>query len=222
MILVMLRGNPQASELRYRGFWWGIVSAWRKAGVYIREEDGIPVVDGGGRELYEAGRIGGEECIKDLDVRRWMEVMGDSNQNGFEAWPKGWQKIQKGEEVDWRKIWKVLTELKQWVKPSMWICWWRGLRRTTMLNARTGHWMENGVWCEWCIGGDGIGEKQTVEHLLEGCGQLEEWWNTLEKGAGWTIGRRIGDWKSRLLPSGNIWQDVGRMVAWWTIVCVHW
>ena len=32
----------------------------------------------------------------------------------------------------------------------------------------------------------------------------------------------MGDWKSRLLPSGNVWQDVGRMVAWWTIVCVHW
>jgi len=30
-VVAMVRGNLQASELRYNGFWKGIVSAWRKA-----------------------------------------------------------------------------------------------------------------------------------------------------------------------------------------------
>ena len=75
-----------------------------------------------------------------------------------------------------------------------------------MLNYRTGYWMEAGRNCELCEESWGDGEPQTVEHLLEGCKGTEQWWKEMEEEAGWLLLREKGNWKTRLLPEGDLWK----------------
>ena len=44
----------------------------------------------------------------------------------------------------------------------------------------------------------------------------------MEEEAGWLLPREKGNWKTRLLPEGDLWKDLGKCVAWWVLLQEHW
>ena len=94
-----------------------------------------------------------------------------------------------------------------------------------MLRNRTGWWAEEDRGCQFCDQGEEEGVVQSPEHLMQDCSVVVAWWNTVDHWAGWSemdIEGRRGGFQFWMLPGKSVWQNVGKVVAWWVLMRWHW
>ena len=201
-------GREDVRDLHYKGFWWGIVKAWRRMRVRIDEEQ--EHVAGSWKGLVIGSRTFGELSLNDMTVelRDWK--------GGLDGWPEAWQRQRLGEHWNWQAVWKAWAKMKNILPSKMWVVWWRVLRRNVMLRNRTGWWAEEGRGCQICGEGEDVGIVQSPEHLLQDCTVSVTWWSRVDSWAGWSakdIEGQQGGFQFWMLPGRSYWRNVGVAIA---------
>ena len=203
-------------DLRYRGFWWGIIKAWRRMGAKVEEED----IEREG--IWNSLRVG-EWRFDELSLKKMTGLLHDWK-GSIDIWPLGWQRKNIGENWHWQRVWQHWKKMQGLIPSKMWVVWWRVLRRNVMLRNRTGWWAEN-RGCQFCSESEEQGVIQSPEHLMQECSPVVRWWSTVDHWAGWSAndieGRRAG-FQFWMIPGKSVWQNVGKVVAWWVLMRWHW
>jgi len=200
-------------DLWYSGFWWGIVKAWRRMGATVDEEN--LAVESSWNSL-----LVGNWKFQELSVKKMTCMLRDWR-GEIDLWPQGWQRKNLGENWEWMQVWRNWKKMQGLLPSKMWVVWWRVLRRNVMLRNRTGWWAEEDRGCQFCDQGEEEGVVQSPEHLMQDCSVVVAWWDTVDHWAGWSemdIEGRRGGFQFWMLPGKSVWQNVGKVVAWWVLM----